>query len=112
MKAREMLASGDWDGALLVWAAAEPTAEAAAPATKKAKGGKGSAAPTAAAAVEIAPSARLSGHQGSVSALCWPTAAMLYSGSWDGTIREWNVEAESRACGVPNAPRGHVDCQV
>ena len=33
-----------------------------------------------------------------MGALCWPTADLLYSGSWDGTVREWPVEM-----GLPSA---------
>jgi len=47
------------------------------------------------AVTEVAPRSKLNGHHSSVSTLCWPTAALLYSGSWDGTIREWDVETAS-----------------
>ena len=28
-------------------------------------------------------------------ALSWPTAALVYSGGWDGKIKEWQVDVES-----------------
>jgi WD40 repeat protein len=34
----------------------------------------------------------LKGHGQSVSAICWPHPAALYSGSWDHTIRQWDVK--------------------
>jgi hypothetical protein len=33
----------------------------------------------------------LEGHQERVSTLVWTADAMLYSGSWDGTVRAWNL---------------------
>ena len=51
--------------------------------------------PVLPAAPEVSPTAQLRGHQGSVPALCWPTAALVYSGGWDGTVREWQVEVET-----------------
>jgi WD40 repeat protein len=41
--------------------------------------------------VRGAETARLQGHTGSVKALCVLTDGRLASGSWDGTIRLWDV---------------------
>lgn len=101
----DRLLSGAWDGSVLVWAAGEAQsgeegAGAAdgggdARASKRSKGSKGGGAATAAPPAEVAPSGRLVGHAGSVHAVCWPTASLCYSGSWDGTVREWHVDVES-----------------
>lgn len=104
--AGDNLCSGSWEGELFLWGVSEQATasaraggagapDAPAPTSKRAKGARGDAAPTATAPMELSPSARLQGHSGAVSALCWPTAALVYSGSWDGTIREWQVDVES-----------------
>lgn len=99
--AGDMLCSGAWDGSVMVWAgAAGSDGGEEAPdenPSKRAKGKRGSAAATTAAPTEARPVSTLSGHQASVNALCWPTAALLYSGSWDGTIREWQVHTHRHA---------------
>ena len=106
----DRLCSGASDGGLLVWAAGEPppaTGEGgeagnsgagagAARASKRSKGAKGTISSTAMPVPEVSPSSSLSeSHAGSVNALCWPTAALMYSGSWDGQIKEWQVDVES-----------------
>ena len=108
--AGEMLCSGAWDGSVLVWntAAAAGLANSADAAadeqpSKRAKAKKGAAA-SAAPPAEVTPVLTLYGHQGSVSALCWPTAALVYSGSWDGTIREWQVESETCSATLAGQP--------
>ena len=100
--AGDRLAAGAWDGQLLVWDAGEVAAAAAnaaaveppTPSAKKARGrGKAAAAAAPAAApVEVEAVGALRGHTQCVSALCWPTAGLLYSAGWDGTVREWTVE--------------------
>ena len=95
----DRLCSGGWDGAMLLWAVSEaPEAAETAPPTKRSKGAAGDGAGSAAAPAEASPITSLSGHGGCVSALCWPTSTLLYSGSWDGTVREWQVEV-----GTPSA---------
>jgi len=90
--AGDHLCSGSWDGTLHVWSVGEPpVATEAAPPTKRSKGGGASTSPPA----ELTPTTTLSGHQGCVGALCWPTAQLIYSGSWDGTVREWQVDVGS-----------------
>lgn len=106
--AGEMLASGAWDGAVHVWAAAAASGETGADSTegasKRAKGRRGEVAPTAAPPAELRPTSTLSGHQGSVNAVCWPTAPLLYTGSWDGTIREWQVESGRNSATLAGQP--------
>ena len=88
--AGSMFCSGGWDGSVHVWAASDVERGAdAAPPSKKPRG-KGSAS---AAPVEIEPHSTLPGNYDCTAALCWPTAALVYSGSWDGAVREWQVEA-------------------
>lgn len=97
----DRLCSGGWDGSMLLWSAAERLPSEAeggggnGKASKRAKSGASAAVATAAGPAELEPTTALPGHQGSVSALCWPTAALVYSGSWDGTIREWQVDVET-----------------
>ena len=94
----DRLCSGAWDGSMLLWSVGDlqpPAAAAEGKASKRAKSGASNSLPTAAAPTEVEPTTALPGHQGSVSALCWPTAALVYSGSWDGTIREWQVDVET-----------------
>ncbi len=111
----EMLCSGGWDGSLKLWetgeaavaAAAEAAAEAdGAPASKKRKGGRGGApaSVSASAPIELEPSGELKGHAGSVAGLCWPTAALVYSASWDGTVREWGVATRQQTACLSGQP--------
>eukprot|EP00966_Prymnesium_polylepis_P180649 4183969-Prymnesium_polylepis.1 len=92
--AGSLFCSGSWDGTLQIWSAAEKALSAAAPSAarpaKRTKGSKG--APDGdggetAAAAELQPEAALDGHHDCVSAVCWPTANLIYSASLDGTIR-------------------------
>eukprot|EP00743_Colponemidia_sp_Colp-15_P003223 GILK01003482.1.p1 GENE.GILK01003482.1~~GILK01003482.1.p1 ORF type:complete len:429 (+),score=37.65 GILK01003482.1:67-1353(+) len=39
--------------------------------------------------------AELLGHTQQVSAVCWPYTATLYTGSWDHTIRVWDVDSKT-----------------
>jgi ribosome biogenesis protein YTM1 len=109
----DRLCSGAWDGGLHLWSL-EDVAEAAArtggnggsdgQSSKRAKGQRGSSAQTASAPADVSPKATFTGHQGSVNALCWPTAALIYSGSWDGTIREWQVDVETTSATLAGQP--------
>ena len=84
-------ASAGWDGSIRLWTC--PTGgEVALPPPKRSKGAKGvvSAPPTS-----LDPTTTLSGHSNCVSSLCWSTAALLYSGSWDGCIKEWDMTTET-----------------
>ena len=108
------LCSGAWDGTMLLWSASDAAAaatdaaaaageaceDASAPPSKRAKGSKegaveAAATPTAVATPELTSSETFSGHHSCVGALCWPTAALLYSGSHDGTVREWQLDVGS-----------------
>lgn len=104
--AGDTLVSGAWDGSINVWSVADAAGAAggADPASKRAKGKRGEATPAAAPAPELHPAVTLNGHQGAVHALCWPTAGLLYSGGWDGTIREWQVETESITATLAGQP--------
>jgi WD40 repeat protein len=83
-----LFCSGGWDTTLLVWRADGGEAPAA-PQPKRAKKAAQAAPP-----LQLEPVARLSGHTDVVSSVVWPTAALAYSTSWDGAIREWDIEAE------------------
>ena len=113
----EMLCSGASDGTVLLWNAGEAAAAFdsassanAGPASKRAKKGGSGAIATTSAPAELQPSVKLmagintSAHQGPVNGLCWPTAALVYSGSWDGTLREWHAETGSVSATLAGQP--------
>ena len=108
----DQLLSGAWNGTIHLWSLSDVSAAVSAasasnaevvaskaPSSKRAKssrrGNDDEAAPTALPPVEIASAQTLSGHTGCVSSLCWPTVGLVYSGSWDGTIREWQLDVGS-----------------
>lgn len=68
-------------------AADAPPASRSAKAKKRkaAEGGDDAAVP--AAPLEEAPRAALAGHSQCVAAVVWPAAGLLYSGSWDHSVR-------------------------
>lgn len=91
--AADSLATGGWDRSILLFrppADGVPAASSEPPPSKRARGGA-SAVTAAVAPEELAAAAQLCGHTDCVSALAWPTAALLYSASWDGTVREWDA---------------------
>lgn len=92
--AGDAIASGAWDKQLLLFrpqAGDAASGAAIVPPTKRARGVKGFPAATAAPPGEVEASAQLGGHSDVISSLCWSTAALLYSASWDGSVREWDA---------------------
>ena len=107
----QLVASGGWDGKLLLWrcgaalvAAAEGSdggsdeegggAEQAAggrAAARKRRRGAGGAG-IAAGSHEEAPRAELVGHGQCVAGVAWPALGALASASWDHSVRLWDVE--------------------
>ncbi len=97
-----LLASGGWDGALLLWrtgplvveAAAEAAASAAAaggPAAKRRKAAAAGAPQAQAVApegglVEAAQARLEGGHVHAVSAVGFATPSLLFSGGWDHSV--------------------------
>jgi ribosome biogenesis protein YTM1 len=100
-------ATGGWDAKLLLWrcgaalAAALDAADAgddedgpdpdAAPAGRKRRKAAGGAALPAAPREERAVGSLL-GHTQCVSAVAWPAAHVVVSGSWDHSVRRWDPE--------------------
>jgi len=92
----DRLCSGCWDGTMHLWSVGEvPEPSEPAQPAKRSKAAGGGAGGLSAPPREMVPLSTLGGHQGSVGALCWPTAPLVYSGSWDGTVREWQVDVGS-----------------
>jgi len=83
-------ASGGWDKVVRVWGVpsadqvTEAQEKAAAGAPRKRKGGAGAEA-------VFAPSAGLEGHTQCVSSVAWEGPTRLASGSWDHSVRIWDV---------------------
>jgi len=42
--------------------------------------------------VATEPLRTLTGHRGAVSGAAWTAERRLYTSSWDGTVRQWDVE--------------------
>jgi ribosome biogenesis protein YTM1 len=75
--------SGGWDGYLMLWSSSLDLESS----SKKLKSNAGSAVECIA---EISPVARLSGHGGKVSAVCWAHALAIVSTGWDDSLRHWD----------------------
>ena len=83
------ICSGAWDGSILLWSTAAEAEEEDPGAVKKQRVGVNEAAPPA--VPQVAPRAQLEGHTGCVSALSWQSTTELWSGSWDHSLRCWDV---------------------
>lgn len=104
--------SAGWDGCLRLWDATQisaATATGASAASAKPKRAKRSASAATADADGGAPPPELSaqmelrGHSDCVSGVAWPTAAVVYSCSWDGTLKEWDVPTAAAATSISSA---------
>jgi len=111
-------ASGACDGTVKVWQYA-PSSDAdadaaAAPAGKKrrvgsrsssTRGGSAEATTTATLTADVT----LTGHTDRVESVCWSSASRVISGSWDRSLRTWDVE---RCCVVRTTNCDKVVCAV
>ena len=82
--------SGSYDKSISVWSAPEEDAIQ----WKKVKGNKGKRGLNATAA-HCDSDTLLSGHAAAVTALTWPHPNAVYSGSYDHSIRMWDVSTQS-----------------
>tara|TARA_B100000795_G_scaffold55006_1_gene36037 strand:- start:171 stop:1505 length:1335 start_codon:yes stop_codon:yes gene_type:complete len=93
--AGDAFCSAGWDGTLKLWdasaarIAAAPTGAAAAEGAKPKRAKRAEGAASSLPMLE--PTADLLGHSDCVSGVVWPTAALAYSCSWDGSLKEWDV---------------------
>eukprot|EP00891_Asterochloris_glomerata_P002010 jgi/Astpho2/2010/e_gw1.00038.127.1_t len=87
------ITSGGWDSNLFVW----PTGLAAEPAAlsmpkKKRKASDMSAQAASPTVHAEAPQQQLAGHTQCVAGVAWPETQTVISGSWDHSVRSWDVE--------------------
>jgi len=96
-----LMGTGGWDHAVCLWKvplAGGGAEESEARPAKSRRTGKAGAQERAALVKQEAPAALLSGHRDCVSAVCWESRsapATLFSGSWDHSLRAWDVTRES-----------------
>ncbi|KAK9821782.1 hypothetical protein WJX81_002702 [Elliptochloris bilobata] len=105
--AGDLCASGSWDASIRVWrtgtavldasedaaagAAEAPPLSRSAKKRKAAVDGGDDAMAVPAAPLEEAARATLAGHSQCVATVAWPSPGVLYSGSWDHSVRRWDV---------------------
>jgi ribosome biogenesis protein YTM1 len=94
------MATGSWDNSVCVWVLPESAdGEAAAAADGGSKRRRVSEATTGVAAAaaapqrSLAPVLRFADHTRAVSAVAWPSADTIISGSWDHSVRVWDVSS-------------------
>jgi len=88
--------SGGWDKKIHVWDAPTAQEDADEPeSSKKRRVGKDSNQVTKHHSKEMTPLSTLDGHTQAVTAICWPHPLAVYSGSYDHSIRLWDVERQS-----------------
>jgi len=98
--------SAGWDGTLRLWdatqisAATATGAASARPKRAKRSSAAASDADGGAPPPELSSQLELRGHADCVSGVAWPTAAVVYSCSWDGTIKEWDVPTAAASTSI------------
>ena len=106
-------ASGACDGTVKVWhynaAAANANADSSEGGGKRRKVGASGSAAAAVAARDLAADVTLTGHTDRVETLCWAGDSCIVSGSWDRSLRTWDVE---RCCVVRTTNCDKVVCAV
>lgn len=92
-----LLATSSWDGDVKVWDLSDgelPTTSEQ-PKTKRAKMAEATAssAPSSASMSVVEPRSTLTGHNQCVSVVRWLDSERLVSGSWDHSLRFWDVDS-------------------
>jgi ribosome biogenesis protein YTM1 len=97
----QLLASGDWNGALCVWDCSK-AGDAVQHASKKTKTSKSEALSTQ-ETLGMSPKVALQAHSSKISGCSWgnhnkrngnSTPTEIITGSWDHSIKVWNIEQE------------------
>lgn len=96
----ERCATAGWDGSVHVWRCGQALVDSAAAggaaaAPKKRRTGTAGALPTGAHEEEAVRC--LEGHSQCVAALAWPEDSTIVTGSWDHSVRVWDVEVGAAA---------------
>ncbi|GBG61049.1 hypothetical protein CBR_g18642 [Chara braunii] len=92
------LCSGSWDCTIKVWNAdTEPDVpvDEDGLSTKRRKASDGEAVSADGQLKQVSAIATLAGHTQCVAAVAWSDPQTIYSGSWDHSIRSWDVETHT-----------------
>ncbi|XP_057768622.1 ribosome biogenesis protein WDR12 homolog isoform X1 [Salvia miltiorrhiza] len=83
----DMVCSGSWDCTINLWNTSATDTDDSVSVKKRKKGGEDEEALSEGEAFTT-----LVGHTQCVSSVVWPQRETIYSGSWDHSIRRWDVE--------------------
>uniref|UniRef100_A0A1J3FEM6 Ribosome biogenesis protein WDR12 homolog n=1 Tax=Noccaea caerulescens TaxID=107243 RepID=A0A1J3FEM6_NOCCA len=83
-----MVCSSSWDCTISLWNTDQSTSEGDSVSTKKRKGNNQAAESQSEAEAE----STFVGHTQCVSSVVWPETDVIYSSSWDHSVRRWDVD--------------------
>jgi ribosome biogenesis protein YTM1 len=123
-----MVVSGDWNGGLALWNLSSSSSDSTMEEPVKKRKTSSKKHSSAATVRNISPSTKLQAHSSQISGVSWNDESTIITGSWDHTLKVWNVERQeslltlngSRVISCMDASTlspavvatGHPDCTI